>query len=340
MGRYIFAGIDWALMFARRPYGVSSNGAGYKTLTHLYIKISQTIPVTLFQDGFSKKTASKEIAMNKSLRKTLNRFTLPVFAMSLIMGSAMPSFAAADKSIQKQLEDNINGSWRTEKNKARDQYRHPLQTLLFFGVKPDANVIELIPSGHAWYTEILAPFLHDKGQLTIINIAGNPEDAGQKEKFAADPTRYGKIKITEINPQSVNFGESNSADFFLTFRNVHNFAMHNDHAKLFSEAFRVLKPGGILGVEDHRAAQGKTFAEVQNTGYLPEAFVIAEAEKAGFKLEASSPINHNPKDLKNYPKNVWSLPPSFEEGDDTNRAKYLAIGESDRFTLRFVKPKK
>ncbi len=276
--------------------------------------------------------------MNTSFHNKLYRFALPLFALGLIMSSATYVHAET-KSVQKQLEENINGSWRSEKNKARDQYRHPLQTLLFFGVKPDAKVIELFPGGNAWYTEILAPFLRDKGQLTIINITGNPEDAGQKEKLAADPTHFGKIKIIEINPQSINFGEANSADFLLTFRNVHNFAMHDDHAKLFAEAFRVLKPGGTLGVVDHRAAEGKTFAEVKNTGYLPETFVIAEAEKVGFKLEAASPINNNPKDTKNYPKNVWSLPPSFEEGDK-DREKYMAIGESDRFTLRFVKPKK
>lgn len=277
--------------------------------------------------------------MNKSLRKTAHYFALPLVAFSLILSSTIPAHAANEKKIQQQLEENINGSWRSEKNKARDKYRHPLETLMFFGVKPNAKVIELFPSSNAWYTEILAPFLRDKGQLTIINFKGEREDVDQKEKFAADPEHYSKLKIVDVSAQSLSFGEANSADFFLTFRNVHNFAMNDTHEQFFAEAFKVLKPGGILGIVDHRAAEGKTLADVKKTGYVPEAFVIAEAEKAGFKLEARSDINNNPKDVKNYPKNVWSLPPVLAEGE-VDRDKYLAIGESDRFTLRFVKPKK
>lgn len=276
--------------------------------------------------------------MNKILHN-LYLLSAPLFALSIAISTSAPAYADVSKSAQKKLETNIAGDWRTEKNKARDKYRHPLETLSFFGVTPDAKVIELFPGGNAWYTEILAPYLQKNGQLTIINVKAEQEDAGQKEKFSADPARYGKLKLVEVVPTNLNFGEANSADFFLTFRNVHNFAMHDDQGKLFAEIFRVLKPGGTLGIEDHRAAKGKTFTEVKNSGYLPEDFVIAEAEKAGFKLEARSDINSNPKDTQNYPKGVWSLPPTLEEGD-ANRAKYLEIGESDRFTLRFVKPKK
>lgn len=275
------------------------------------------------------------------MHKLLTNFQLlsaPLFALSLALGSTVPAYAESNKSVQKQLEANVAGSWRADANKARDKYRHPVETLTFFGVKPDAKVIELLPSGNAWYTEILAPFLKDHGQLTIINVAGNPEDKGQKEKFSADPAHYGKLNVLEIIPPNFSFGEPASADFFLTFRNVHNFAMHDDQAKLFAEIFKVLKPGGVLGIEDHRAASGKTFGEVKSSGYLPEDFVIAEAEKAGFKFAGRSNINSNPKDTTIHPKGVWSLPPSLEEGD-TNRAQYLEIGESDRFTLRFVKPK-
>lgn len=276
------------------------------------------------------------------MNKLLHNFQLlsaPLFALSLTLGSTMPAYAAETaKSVQKQLEANVAGNWRSEANRARDKYRHPLDTLAFYGVKPDAKVIELLPGGNAWYTEILAPFLKDKGQLTIINVAGNPEDKGQKEKFAADPVRYEKLKVVEVIPPNFSFGEPGSADFFLTFRNVHNFAMHDDQGKLFAEIYKVLKPGGVLGIEDHRAAKGKTFEQAKMTGYLPEEFVIAEAEKAGFKLEARSNINSNPKDTTDHAKGVWSLPPTLEEGD-TNRAAYLDIGESDRMTLRFVKPK-
>lgn len=275
--------------------------------------------------------------MRKSLPGFIHPLLLAVFAFALFIGSSKTVYAAAATSTQKQLEAAIAGSWRAKQNIARDKYRHPLQTLTFFGVTPEATVIELLPSGAAWYSEILAPFLHDQGQYIVVNVAADPEDAGQKEKFAADPARYGKVKILEITPPEIDFGAPASADYFLTFRNVHNFAVKGDQARLFSAIFKVLKPGGVLGVVDHRADSEKNLAEVLQSGYLPEAFVIAEAEKAGFKLVASSPVNNNAKDSKNYPQGVWSLPPTLAEGEK-DRKKYLAIGESDRFTLRFIKP--
>lgn len=275
------------------------------------------------------------------MKKTLLNlsFALTVTALGLLTAN-LAHAADVNKKVQKQLEAAVSGSWRAPENTARDKYRHPLETLSFFEVKPDATLIELFPGGKAYYGEILAPFLHDHGQYIAVNVTGEPEDAGQKEKFAADQKHFGKIKILSIKPPTIDFGAENSADYFLTFRNVHNFAMQNNAQQdLFKAIFKVLKPGGILGIEDHRAAEGKTFEEVKTTGYLPEAFVIAEAEKAGFKLEASSDINNNPKDTKDYAKGVWTLPPTYEEGDK-DRAVFAAIGESDRMTLRFVKPKK
>jgi predicted methyltransferase len=275
--------------------------------------------------------------MHPTLQKTICSINAPLFVLTLALSYCAQADTAS--STQHQLEKNINGSWRAEENRVRDTYRHPLQTLSFFGVKPNATVIELFPSGKAYYTEILAPFLHDHGQYIAINVTNEKEDAGQKEKFAADPVHYDKIKTINITPPIFSFGADNSADYFLTFRNVHNFAMMKGaQAELFKAIFKVLKPGGILGVVDHRAAEGKTLEDVIKSGYLPEAFVIAEAEKAGFKLQARSDINNNPKDTKDYPKGVWTLPPTLEEGDK-DRAQYLAIGESDRMTLRFVKPK-
>ncbi|MFO1390560.1 class I SAM-dependent methyltransferase [Cellvibrio sp.] len=266
-------------------------------------------------------------------------FATPLLALSLTFFTSAPVYAGKDASVQEQLATTIAGSWRSDKNKARDQYRHPFDTLMFFGVKPNSNVIELFPGGSMWYTEILAPFLNKSGQFTVVNFKSDKPDTSQKDKFAADPENYGKVKVVEISKSSMSFGEPNSADFFLTFRNVHNFAMQGNHGQLFAEIYKVLKPGGVLGVVDHRAAAGKTFEDVKMSGYLPEEFVIAEAKKAGFVLDATSPINNNPKDAKDYPKGVWTLPPVLAEGE-TNKEKYLAIGESDRFTLRFVKPKK
>jgi predicted methyltransferase len=277
--------------------------------------------------------------MNNKVRK-FNLLATPLLALSLAFTAVAPVYAdSKDKSVQKQLEASIAGSWRSDKNKARDQYRHPLETLMFFGITPKSKVIELFPGGSTWYTEIIAPFLKDAGQFTVVNFKSDKPDNSQKEKFAGDPARYEKVKVVEISKTSMSFGEPSSADFFLTFRNVHNFAMQGNQSQLFAEIYKVLKPGGVLGVVDHRAATGKTFEEVKMSGYLPEEFVIAEAEKAGFKLEARSAVNNNPKDTKDYAKGVWTLPPVLSEGE-TNKEKYMAIGESDRFTLRFVKPKK
>lgn len=275
--------------------------------------------------------------MQKSLHNTICRLALPACALSLLIGGAAPVFAETAASVQTPLETAVNGSWRSEKNRARDQYRHPLQTLTFFGVTPNATVIELIPGSGAWYGEILAPFLRDHGQYIAANVARDKEDTGQKEKFANDPARFDKIKAIDFKFKTPEFGAPNSADYFLTFRNVHNFAMNDAQENLFKAMFKVLKPGGVLGIVDHRAAEGKGVAEVLKSGYLPEAYVIAEAEKAGFKLVAKSPVNNNAKDTKDYPKGVWTLPPTFAE-DQKDRTKYSEIGESDRFTLRFVKP--
>ena len=259
-------------------------------------------------------------------------------AMSLLC-VVSSSFAAdkADVKIPKQLEGSINGEWRLPENRARDQYRHPLQTLTFFGVKPDSTVIELMPGGKLWYAEILAPYLRDKGHYIGANIKSDREDVGQKERITSRPAQFDKAEIREFAFKDPNFGPDGSADFFLTFRNVHNFTMSHVDDKLFAAAFKVLKKGGVLGVVDHRAPAGKTVDEVLNSGYLPEKYVIELAEKAGFKLVASSDVNNNAKDTKDYPKGVWTLPPNFAE-KDVDHDKYAAIGESDRFTLRFVKP--
>jgi len=267
---------------------------------------------------------------------------LPKLSLTLLLIGelAFGSFAYAQTATKaSQLDAAVNGSWRAPENRVRDKYRHPLETLKFFGVRPDATLIELYPGGKAYYAEILAPFLHDHGQYIAVNSGDEQENVGQKAKFAADNLHFGKVKIITLTPSAIEFGPDNSADYFVTFRNVHNFAeKDNGQEKLFRAIFKVLKPGGVLGIEDHRAAAGKSFDEIKTTGYLPEAFVIAEAKKAGFKLEASSDINNNPKDTKNYPKGVWTLPPSYAEGDK-DRAIFSAIGESDRMTLRFVKPK-
>ncbi|WP_338846708.1 methyltransferase [Massilia sp. W12] len=261
--------------------------------------------------------------------------------------SSAPASAPA-ANLEAALKPVLAGSWRSDKNKARDQYRHPAQTLAFFGVHPKAQVIEITPGGGAWYAEILAPLLKDQGVYIAANMspAGLSERAAAyykksneelKQKMAANPAVFGRAASLEFEQKKPNFGPQNSADFVLTFRNVHNWTMAGTDQAMFKAAFEVLKPGGVLGVVDHRAAKGKSLEEVKKSGYLPTEYVIELAAKAGFKLDASSEVNANPKDSKDYPGGVWTLPPSFGEGDK-DRAKYAEIGESDRFTLRFIKP--
>jgi len=238
-----------------------------------------------------------------------------------------------------QLDSVIAGACRPEAERARDRYRHPKQTLQFFGVRPDQTVVEITP-GAGWYSAILAPLLRDNGQYIAAVSApppGKPASDTLQRRFAADAATYGKATIVTFDPKAPVFGAPGSADVVLTFRNVHNWVMADTAPAMFKAFFAVLRPGGVLGVVDHRAADGTSLAAVKQSGYLPTATVVKLATEAGFTLEESSEINANPADTKDYPKGVWTLPPTLTLGD-TDRAKYQAIGESDRMTLRFVKP--
>lgn len=246
------------------------------------------------------------------------------------------------------LDTVLAGSWRDPANAARDGYRHPKETLGFFGIAPTQTVIEITPGG-GWYSEILAPFLHDHGQYiaAVVDPAavaeGRSRDYQQKSKtgleakFAASAAQYGKAKVVGYDPKAPVFGPADSADLVLTFRNVHNWRMSGQAEGMFKGFFAVLKPGGVLGVVEHRAKAD--VAADDKSGYVGQAQVIALAEAAGFKLQEKSEINANPLDTKDHPNGVWTLPPSNNH-DAADAAKYKAIGESDRMTLRFVKPAK
>ena len=256
---------------------------------------------------------------------------------------AGPSVAPA---LSAALDPVLAGDWRSTGNKARDVYRHPRQTLDFFGVRPDQDVIEIWPGG-GWYAEVLAPLLRDHGSYTGVV----PEPAGEgkagaqrnnqklRDLFATRADVFAKARLVEVNSASPVLGPPDSADVVLTFRNAHNWVMDGNEQAMFKAFFAVLRPGGMLGVVDHRAAPNQPPAEMKTSGYLPEAYVIALAEGAGFKLAGKSEVNANPADTKDYPEGVWTLPPRLALGDK-DRAKYLAIGESDRMTLRFTKPAK
>jgi len=260
-----------------------------------------------------------------------------------------PMTTVAQVPVVSPIASVLAGDWRSEANRARDKYRHPLETLTFFGVEPNQKVIEIWPGG-GWYAEVLAPLLRDDGDYTGVvpdPKAETGDDVARTDKnnqklrdlFAARGDVFGKAKLLEVDGKAPVLGAENSADVVLTFRNAHNWVMDGNEQAMFNAFFAVLKPGGTLGLVDHRAKPDQPPADMKTSGYLPEAYVIALATKAGFQLDAKSEINANPLDTKDYPDGVWTLPPRLTKGD-VDRAKYLAIGESDRMTLRFVKPAK
>ncbi|WP_026136898.1 class I SAM-dependent methyltransferase [Pseudomonas sp. CBZ-4] len=268
------------------------------------------------------------------------------FAVLSLTALLLPTFSqAADAPISaQQYASVLAGSWRDPANSARDGYRHPQQTLAFFGLDGKQTVIEITPGG-GWYSELLAPLLNDHGHyIAAVQAASSSAYArtsaeNLQKKFAADPARYGKAQVVEFEPKAPVFGQPGSADAVLTFRNVHNWVEAGTAPATFSAFYTVLKPGGVLGVEDHRAKDGADLAAIKDTGYLTTAQVVKLATDAGFKLAAQSEVNANPKDTKDYPAGVWTLPPTLRLGEQ-DKARYVAIGESDRMTLRFVKPAK
>lgn len=247
------------------------------------------------------------------------------------------SFALVAATAQAQTADPLKAAvaadHRTVGNVARDPARHPYETLSFFGIKPTDTVVELAPGG-GWYTEILAPYLREQGQLYAV--------AGASTRFKAKMDAsavYGKVKITTFDAAKgqVEIAPPGSADAVLTFRNVHNWMDNGTAQAVFDAAFKALKPGGVLGIEEHRLPVLHAQDPKAKSGYVHEAVVIKFAETAGFKLAGKSEVNANPKDTADHPDGVWTLPPTYAL-KDKDRAKYQAIGESDRMTLKFVKP--
>ncbi|MBZ9784333.1 methyltransferase [Pseudomonas sp. REP124] len=270
----------------------------------------------------------------------------PAFLALTLTTLLSPFFAhAATAQVSpEQYAKVLAGDWRAPENVARDGFRHPQQSLGFFGLGSDQTVIEITP-GNGWYSELLAPLLKDHGQYiaavqapTVSDYARKNEEK-LKSKFAATPAQYAKAQVLEFDPKAPNFGQPGSADTVLTFRNVHNWVLADTAPLMFQAFFKVLKPGGVLGVVDHRAKDGASLEDIKHSGYLTTEYVVKLATDAGFKLEAQSEINANAKDTKDYPEGVWTLPPALTLGEK-DRAKYVAIGESDRMTLRFVKPLK
>ncbi len=248
----------------------------------------------------------------------------------------LPVMASAADDTAALLQQAVNGPWRSDANKARDTYRHPVETLQFFGIQPTMTVIELAPGG-GWYTEILAPFLAGQGHLIE---AASPKAEKFTAKLKANPAVYGHIAkvVPFAPPEQVNLGPSNSADMVLTFRNTHDWLNDNPATleAIFKSAFDVLKPGGVLGLTEHRAKPfGDPVLSSAALHRIPEDYLIALGLKTGFRLAGVSQINANPNDPEDI--NVHRLPPDLA-GPESEHAKMKGIGESDRMTLRFVKP--
>lgn len=275
------------------------------------------------------------------------------FAAALVLAALATSFslevlADTDAATSTAIDAALAGSHRSDKNKARDRYRHPKETLTFFGLRRDMTVVEIWPGG-GWYTEVLAPVLKGNGTLYEAQYPSNTtfdyqrdENAALKEKAKKNPAVFGELKYTVLgSPNELAIAPAGTADMVVTFRNVHNWLeprYKQDPAKLFGAFFTALKPGGILGIEDHRWPDPKTEDPNAENGYVSEERVISLAKAAGFELVGRSDVNRNPKDTHDHKNGVWTLPPDLSVPEGEDKQKYAAIGESDRMTLKFRKP--
>lgn len=264
--------------------------------------------------------------------------------ISLILGFLIGSTGALAGAEESFIDQQIlQGPDRTTRFISRDVYRHPSATLAFFDVKSDMDVVEIWPGG-GWYTEILAPHMAP-GKLYAAHFPATSSlkyfrDSRSffEEKLKAYPDLFGGVKLAEFSPLENRLTvPDGSIDRVLTFRNVHNWLSSKSEAEAFSLFYRALKPGGILGVVEHRAKPGTDWNTMKTSGYMTEAYVIELAQRAGFLLDGRSDINANAADTTDYPKGVWTLPPTLRL-KDKDRERYIAIGESDRMTLRFRKP--
>lgn len=249
----------------------------------------------------------------------------------VLAGTVLLAPLLAAEAKDEALAKAVAGTHRSPNLVERDKARKPQEELEFFGVKPDLTVVEISPGGGYW-TEILAPYLKDKG--TYYTAVSARQAESWKKKLDATPAVYGNVKIS----QTPDIAPEGSADMVLTFRNVHNWMAAGTADQMFASFYKALKPGGILGIEEHRASDKVPQDPKAANGYVRQDYTVQLAEKAGFKFVGSSEILANPKDTKDWPKGVWTLPPVLTLGEQ-DRAKYLAIGEADNFVLKFQKPK-
>lgn len=270
---------------------------------------------------------------------------LPLFLATGLLAAC----AAQPSRVQTAaaLDAAIAHPARPEADRTRDAWRHPRQTLLFFGLRPDLSVAEIAPGGSGWYTQILAPLLREQGRfvaavppVVVGNAYSEREDKSFRALLASDPARFDRVDVVEYTPGGAKpFAAPASLDVVLTFRNVHNWMARGQAEAAFADFYRALKPGGVLGVVEHRGNALVPQDPKAAKGYVNQAYAVRLIEAAGFRLVGVSEVNANPRDTKDHPQGVWNLPPTYA-GGDKDREKYAAIGESDRFTLKFVKPRK
>jgi predicted methyltransferase len=269
--------------------------------------------------------------------RMFKRFFLPVFAALLLAG-------CSGSDVEQIIDGALVADHRTPTYVERDQFRHPKETLLFFGLDPEQSVVEVTP-GFGWYAEILAPILRDSGQYYYTSYTLHDDinpyfvkvEKAFKEKMDSNPDIYSKLNWIHFDPNQPEFAPNGPVDMVLTFRNVHNWAKAGTAESMFSGFARALKPGGILGLVEHRAKPGTSLDDQIRSGYMTVDYVVQMAEAAGFRLDASSEINANPKDTTDHPGGVWNLLPNLRNIADEDKEAISAIGESDRMTLRFVK---
>jgi predicted methyltransferase len=271
----------------------------------------------------------------------------PVLAVPAPTPAAqLPPLPRTDAETVATLDRVLAGTHRSDVNRARDAYRHPRQTLEFFGIRQTQTVMEIWAGAGGWYTEILAPLLREHGRYIAANWDSNSDlkvvqDSVQafKTKLDADPGTYDRVTVTALQyPTAMSPVPAGSVDLIVTFRNLHNWLARDAAAPAMLRAmFAALKPGGVLGIVDHRADPAAPVDPKAKTGYVNEALAIELAKSAGFEFVGASEINANPKDTRDYDQGVWTLPPTWRLGDK-DRERYAAIGESDRFTLKFIKP--
>ncbi len=262
-----------------------------------------------------------------------------LIALALFAGTG----SVAAESAAQQLAAVVNGAHRDAAQKARDAHRHPVETLTFFGIQSDMTVVELWPFG-GWYTAILAPFLRDHGRYYAAAIDPETKDKRElvyntrlKELLDAHPGLYDRVVISAVAPGRTPIAPPGSVDLVVSFRNIHNWQWAGIDKAVFAEAFKALKPGGVLGIVEHRANPDMPDSNTPGNAYVKPAYAIELIESVGFKLIGTSEVNANPRDTKDHPRGVWTLPPSYALGEQ-DRARYAAIGESDRFTMKFMKP--